>query len=205
MPLDHLVYATPDLQGTVELLTKRLGIAPSPGGQHTGQGTRNYLLSLGAGSYLEIIGPDLEQPSPAGPRPFRLDDLSGPLLAGWAVRAPHIDDRAARVRARGYDPGPVQSMSRVLPNGTLLEWKLTLRATDVVPSVIPFLIDWGDMPHPSSTAARGAKLLAFRGQTPDLAETRRILDALEVNLELDPGSSPSLTARIKGPGGEVVL
>ena len=203
--IDHLVYATPDLQATVDVLTERLGVAPSPGGRHTGQGTRNYLLSLGGGSYLEIIGRDPEQPPPAGPRPFRLDDLEKPLLAAWAARTPHIDERAARARASGYYPGQVQSMSRTLPDGTALQWKLTLRATDTIPSLIPFLIDWGDTPHPSATAAQGAELLAFQGVTHDLPETRRILDALEVELELVPGARPSLSARIGGPHGWVEL
>jgi hypothetical protein len=96
-------------------------------------------------------------------------------------------------------------MIRMLPDGRVLQWKLTLRAVDGVPSLIPFFIDWEDSRHPSATAAQGAELLAFGGETPDLSETRRILDALEVELELGPGADPSLTARIRGPGGEVVL
>jgi Glyoxalase-like domain len=203
--IDHLVYATPRLQATVDLLTQRLGVAPSPGGRHAGQGTRNYLLSLGGGSYLEIIGRDPEQPPPAGPRAFKLDDLEEPLLAGWAVRTRQIDEYVVRARSRGYDPGPICTMTRVLPDGKALHWKLTLRSTDAVPSLIPFLIDWDDTPHPSATATQGAELLTFQGETPDLSDTRRILDALEVDLELGPGARPSLTARIGGPRGEIVL
>jgi hypothetical protein len=205
MPLDHVVYATPDLRATVELLTERLGVAPSPGGRHTGQGTRNYLLSLGPVSYLEIIGPDPDQPPPAGPRPFGLDDLEAPLLAGWSIRTPQIEERVGRARARGYDPGQVRSMTRTLPSGGVLEWTLAVREMRAFPSVIPFLIDWGDTPHPSATAAQGVELLAFRGETPGLEEARRILDALEVDLKLDPGTKTKLIAHLRGPRGEIVL
>jgi len=79
--IDHLVYATPDLATTVGLLTDRLGTAPTPGGAHPGRGTRNALVGLGDGAYLEIIGPDLEQPAPLSARPFGIDTLSAPALA----------------------------------------------------------------------------------------------------------------------------
>jgi hypothetical protein len=74
-----------------------------------------------------------------------------------------------------------------------------------IPSVIPFLIDWSNTPHPSATAAQGVELLAFRGETPGLEEARRILDALEVDLKLDPGTKTKLIAHLRGPRGEIVL
>ena len=44
--LDHLVYATPDLDASVEELAERFGADPVPGGAHPGWGTRNALIGL---------------------------------------------------------------------------------------------------------------------------------------------------------------
>src|SRR5262249_11322359 len=56
--VDHLAYATPDLEKGVAEIERLLGVRATPGGQHPGRGTRNALVSLGPTSYLEIVGPD---------------------------------------------------------------------------------------------------------------------------------------------------
>ncbi|MEV4081897.1 VOC family protein, partial [Nonomuraea fuscirosea] len=91
MILDHLVYATPDLDATAAELERLLGVRPAEGGRHPGFGTRNRLVGLGGRSYLEIVGPDPEQEDPAGPRPFGIDGLRAAGLAGWALAVEDID------------------------------------------------------------------------------------------------------------------
>jgi hypothetical protein len=97
--VDHLVYATPDLNRGVEEIEKILGVRATPGGQHPGRGTRNALITLGPAIYLEIIAPDPEQPHPKTPRPFGIDGLKASRLVAWAAKGGDLErlrDEAAR-------------------------------------------------------------------------------------------------------------
>lgn len=204
--IDHLVYATPDLDAAVEWVAAALGVRPTPGGRHPGLGTHNALLDLGGGAYLELIGVDGDAVAAAdGPRPFGLDRIAGPRLAAWAARADGIDQCAARARRFGYDPGPVQSMSRSRPDGTELHWRVTSPGPQAV-EVLPFLIEWApDTPHPSTTSAVGCRLVSFTGAHPQPDAVAPMLRALGVELTVKPARTAMLRAVIEGPAGTVTL
>jgi hypothetical protein len=198
--VDHLVYAVPDLDAGVAELQDKLRLTLSPGGPHIGLGTRNLLANLGGGAYLEVIGPDPDQPKPEQPRPFGIDDLAAPRLVAWAIRVENISEVVDRARIRGYDPGPVTAMSRRRPDGVLLEWQLT----PPVAGVLPFLIDWGTTPHPSADAVQGAVLerLSISGYRKE--DVYKGLKALGLDFAVGYGP-PGLAAEIRTPDGEVVL
>lgn len=201
--IDHLVFGTPDLAATVAELSDRLGVELTPGGQHVGLGTRNFLASLGSGRYLEAIGPDPEQPDPGQPRPFGLDDLTAPRLLTWAAGVSDLASVVDRARQAGYDPGEVLSMSRRRADGVLLEWQVAF-SEETEGGLVPLLIDWGDSPHPSGDAAGGLELVSFTGTHPDPDRVAGKLAALGLELPVIPGS-PALWATLSTPAGEVVL
>jgi hypothetical protein len=89
--VDHLVYAAPDLDLAVAQIEALTGVHAAPGGRHPGRGTRNALLALGPTSYLEIIGPDVEQAAFERPRWFGIDDLVEARLLTWAVSAADLE------------------------------------------------------------------------------------------------------------------
>ncbi|MEM1333466.1 MAG: VOC family protein, partial [Actinomycetota bacterium] len=177
--LDHLVLVVPDLVAAIDRFESELGVLPDVGGRHVGLGTWNALLALTddrAGdhgairdpqSYLELIAVDPDQPTPDGPRPFGIDDDTGPRLATYAVRPSadeSLDDLVAGLRRVGHDPGDAVPMSRSTPDGTVLSWRLTF-PTGVGHGLVPFLIDWGDTPMPSRTVRARAELASFTGGT----------------------------------------
>jgi hypothetical protein len=123
--VDHLVFAAPSLEEGVRFIERTLGVTATPGGQHLGMGTRNALVSLGSDVYLEIIGPDPDQPEPARARPFGIDDLSGPRLVTWAARTTDLATMVEAAGKAGMDLGEIMEMSRQRPDGTLLRWELS--------------------------------------------------------------------------------
>jgi hypothetical protein len=202
--LDHLVLATPELAATVAHFTERTGIAPVAGGAHVGRGTRNYLVSLGGSRYLEIIGPDLEQPAPSAPRPFGLEGLAAARTVTWALSPPDLDAAVAAARAQGYDPGPVRAMSRRRPDGTLLEWRLTDGATAHPSGLVPFLIDWSSSPHPTTAGLPVAPLLELTATAPVPDEIRPLLSAVGAELPLAEGPV-GLSFTVNTPRGAVTF
>jgi len=202
--LDHLVLATPDLDATRAWIKSSLGVEPSAGGQHTGRGTRNYLLALGGGSYLEIIGRDADQPEPPAPRSFGIDGLTEPSLVAWAVRSANLEEAVRIAAGHGFGLGTVQAMSRATPDGEVLSWRLTFRQYERA-SIVPFFIDWGATRHPSVTAAAGASLTDLRAHHPRPEAVRPLLTALGVELRVEEGPDERLLASITAPGGRLEL
>jgi hypothetical protein len=207
--LDHLVYAGPDLAAAVDAVHAAIGVRPVEGGRHLGRGTRNHLLGLGAGGYLEVIGPDPDRPAPDRPRPFGVDELTSARLVTWAVHPPDLDAAVARAHSRGHDPGPVQPMSRRTPSGDLLSWRLTVPDTGpaLAPDggLLPFLIDWGSSTHPTEGDLPVVRLLGLSARHPDPAVVRSGLEALGVTLIVEGGADVVLTAVLQGPKGLVRL
>lgn len=206
--LDHLVYATPDLAASVDELNRRCGVLLSPGGQHVGLGTRNYLADLGDGAFLEVIGPDPGQPDPEHDRPFGVDHLLQPRLLTWAARVEDLDDAVRAAQQQGCDPGPITTMSRDREDGMRLSWRLAV-PPDLreFGGLVPFLIDWGGSPGPAATSARGLRLVSFTGFHPDVAkvEQRLAMLGLSADITVEEAPEPALRAVLQTPAGEVEL
>ena len=203
--IDHLVYATPDLQLGIAAIEKQLGVTATPGGQHPGLGTRNALVALGPASYLEIIGPDPDQPKPSGPRRFGIDDLTAPRIVRWVVKSSELAAVKTKADKAGVALGAVASGSRKRPDGVVLAWHYTDPATVVADGLVPFFIDWGTSPHPSLTAAKGATLVQLRAEHPEAPRVQKMLDALGLDLRVSQASTPALIATIDSPRGRVEL
>jgi hypothetical protein len=200
--LDHLVYAGPDLAEAVARVTALTGVTPAPGGSHVGLGTANHLADLGAGIYLEVIGPDPAQPEPLAPRPFGIDELTEPGLVAWAVRTTNLDATIASARAHGFDPGDAREMSRETAGGEVLRWRLT--PPSAPGTLHPFLIDWGGTPHPTTRGLPSIPLLMVTGTHPDPDSVLAVTDALGLELLVRRAPKAGLSAALRTPEGRQV-
>lgn len=203
--IDHIAFASFDVDEGVALVEALTGVRAAPGGPHPGIGTHNAMLSLGDDTYLEIIGKDPNQPEPKRERPFGLDATSAPRLASFAIHpdaGETIDDVSAVLREAGYDQGPVQSMSRVKPDGEEIHWRLTLASS---PGLIPFIIEWGDTPNPATVTPTGCTLVTLRGTHPDPESVRSVHSALGLPTEIVEGPDTKITLVLDTPNGRVEL
>jgi hypothetical protein len=203
--IDHLVYATSDLARSVDDLASRLGVRATVGGQHPGRGTRNALLALGPTTYLELIGPDPEQPDPPSPRWLGVDEITTPRLVTWAAVTTNIAARRDAARRAGIPLGPVRDGERRRTDGVLVRWSLTEPATLLDDGLLPFLIDWGDSPHPAATAAAGLRLRSLRAEHPNAASVSTRLRAMGLSLPVRTEIAPALIAELDTPYGVIEL
>jgi hypothetical protein len=200
--IDHLVYATPDLEASVTDLEKQLGVRAAAGGRHPGRGTRNALLGLGNRSYLEIVGPD---PSQDSPRWFGIDTMTNPRLTTWAANAANLDEVISQAARNGLRLGAITAGQRVRSDGVVLSWKFTDPITTVADGLVPFFIDWGRSPHPAESAPRGVQLISMRGEHPQPHRVIEALTSVDIPLRADYGPEPSLIAVLKTSKGLVEL
>ena len=199
--LDHLVVAARTLEEGAAFVLERLGVAVQPGGRHERMGTHNLLLNLGGGVYLEVIAIDPNGITPSRPRWFGLDSLvleSDPKLMHWVARTDQID---ALITASLEPLGVVHPMSRAA-----FEWRISIPDDGHLPGdgLIPTLIQWDVPTHPTAVLEdRGCKLEGLSGTHPNPERIRAALASLglEGALELHEGLEPTLTARIRTPGG----
>lgn len=202
--LDHFVYATPDFERELNAFERLTGTAPARGGRHLGLGTQNAILGLGRGVYLEVLGADPDS-DPQSARPFGLDDLEAPRLVAWSVRTTAINALVESARLNGFDLGEVHSMSRELPTGGTIDWRLTVAGDSTGVSTAPFVIDWGATPHPSLTAPTGARIDAFRLYDPEPEPLRRLAGFLQVDVVVGAARNPSLELELTVGDGPVTF
>jgi hypothetical protein len=202
-PVDHILFGARDLHDAVESLHRRLGVRAAGGGQHPGRGTHNALLALGPRTYLEIIAPDPGQPEPDGPRPYGVDGLSEDGLVGWALACDDVAAALAQARAAGFDPGDVIDGRRVTDTGSVLRWSLTRNALRA--GLVPFLIGWGDTPHPARSAPAGLTLQSLHIEHPQPASLAVPLRALGADVPVRQATTAALVVTVTGPAGPTEL
>ena len=204
--LDHLVYATPDLARTVREVGDLVGVRPSEGGRHPAWGTRNSLLALGPRMYLEVMGPDVDQPDPSRLLPFNMESLDRPRLVTWVCRAERLDELVERAKRVGIELGDIQAGSRRRPDGSTLLWTMTDLTMPREGGVVPYFINWGESHHPSESSPQGCLLEGLRAEHPEAERVQGILYHLGLgDLRVTSGQRPRLVASLETPLGIVEL
>ena len=148
MKLDHISYAAShdQLIDVVQRLGSILGSPFIDGGLHPRFGTRNFILPLKNGHYLEVVCP-IEHPaaelSPFGKVVSQRAAEGGGWLT-WVVSTEEItpiEERLKRKSVIGY---------RKRPDGSELQWKQLGVLGTLNDAQLPFFIEWLTKSHPST-------------------------------------------------------
>ncbi|MDO8308010.1 MAG: VOC family protein [Actinomycetota bacterium] len=150
MRLDHISYAcTPaELGDAVQRIGSDLGATFVDGGRHPSFGTRNFLLPLAHGCYIEVVAA-LDHPA-AEKAPFgRAVAQRAERGGGWMSWAVAVDDITPIEQRLGRE---ARAGHRIRPDGADLRWK-QIGVLDVLEDPqLPFFVEWetGATDHPST-------------------------------------------------------
>lgn len=203
--IDHIVFASADLERGMDEIEQLLGIRPVPGGRHPQFGTHNALLSLGPATYLEVIARDPNLPLPEQGTLVDLSDEQESHLITWVLRTEDIVALASAAGSAGLAIGSVQSGSREQPDGNTLCWQLTDPYAMPMGGAIPFLISWGETAHPASVVPHAGELLGLIIEHPDSTKVRQSVSVLEVDVAVVQADKFGLVARIETEDGVKIL
>jgi catechol 2,3-dioxygenase-like lactoylglutathione lyase family enzyme len=199
--LDHILIGVADLDAGRAWLAKATGVEPVYGGKHP-TGTHNALLSLGDGTYLELIAP---QPGTPAQTPYGdFARLTTPQPIGLAVAGGAIEPLRRRLESAGFALTAPQAGSRITPAGATLRWQAFGMEREVRQA--PFFIVWSaDSPHPSTTSPAGCTLRRFALAGPDHADLERLRAALDLDILVSPADTPSFEVELDCPAGPITL
>ena len=201
--IDHLLYGGPDLTRASQEINHLMGMAPITGGSHPGKGTRNELLGLTHGAYLEVIGPDASQQVAA--TWMDVDQFPVNRLFRWAAKCNDLEALVEKAKSAGIDLGDIQSGQRQKPDGSLLTWRLTNPDVLLGDGLIPFFIDWGENGNPTPTLPYAGEILDFYVSHPEPEPIQEMLNALEIDLEVKKAAHAGLVAQLSVPNGIINL
>jgi hypothetical protein len=192
--LDHVVVAIRSLDEGIAQFESLTGVRAVAGGRHPGRGTENALVSLGSGSYLEIIAPQSGASLSPEDEPMRtLDRLS---IIGWAVNVADVDGAVAALGSAGFATSPPRPGARLTPSGERLDWMTFGLSGERVDSA-PFFIHWSpNTRHPSTTAPGGCTLAELRVEDPAADRLSAALTALDVTHVSTAKGAKRIAARV---------
>ncbi|MGL5857513.1 MAG: VOC family protein [Angustibacter sp.] len=211
MRVDHVSYAAESggLHDTARRLASAIGVEPVDGGVHPRFGTRNVILPLADGRYVEVVEV-LDHPA-SDKAPFgqavrqRSEDGGGWL--GWVVA---VDDLVPVEQRLGRPSVPG---NRHRPDGVELHWRQIGVKGLLADPQLPFLVHWQvpETLHPSGAAPSSIRLqcLQIAGDEQRVTQWLGVPDCHQLTgVDLDftaPHGTPGLlSCTFATPAGDLV-
>jgi hypothetical protein len=199
--IDHILLGIDDLDRGVQQFEESTGVKPIYGGKHP-RGTHNALVSLGDGTYVEIIA--VQKGSTAPDDYAGLAQLHKLTPIGWAVSSKDSGQLRSRLEAAGMAVTEATPGSRTTPAGKTLSWQ-TFGLKDNFEEA-PFFIVWSaQTAHPSTTSPTGCKLQQWHIAGPHQKSLEHLRRTLELRVEGADAKSTSMRLALACPKGAVTF
>lgn len=204
-PIDHIVWAVPELATGMEQIRELTGITPVYGGRHLQFGTHNALLSLGERCYFEIIAPDPDNKEVPAPRWMGVDLIDTGQITRWALGTSQLSANAQHLSAVNKGLARTTEGQRLTASGDLLKWQLSVPQPAPLCETIPFLIDWQDSRHPAEGLNASCHIINFSIIDPKAKVLRHLLEKLRSDIAVEEGPVPKLKLELQTPLGRVTI
>ncbi len=134
--IDHIVIAVRDL-ATASHDYAQLGFTVTPGGEHTGGGTHNALISFADGAYFELIA--FREPDRPQEHKWWGRFAKGEGTVDFALLSDDVAAEATRLAEAGIDVDGPKDGGRLRPDGQQIAWRNLGLTAEGAP--LPFVIE----------------------------------------------------------------
>lgn len=205
--IDHVVFTVFDLDQSMEDFERRLGIRPIFGGHHKTFGTKNALVNLDSGMYLELLAADDANRAVKRPRWMGVDVLTKPQLTRWALKSTNLERDSRILKKYHPDMGQIMEGSRNTATGSRLQWQLSRPLALPEVELIPFCIDWGSSEiHPNQALPdMDCSLIELYGTHPSPKVYAKVFEELDIVFRVEEAPQIRLKMVLESPRGTVTL
>lgn len=199
--VDHIALGVNDTRAGMKYIEDLTGAkAYIPEGQQD-QWYRSAALGLGAGCYLEIIGPNPEYKKF---HPFKqiLKDLTTPKLFFWYLGTHKFKECRAVIEENDFQIEQYNHIQKEIDD-QLLDYEIAVIGQNGFESERPCLIQWNHFPKKRKKIEHICQLKSF-SVTSDHDSLQSLFDVLDVKMKVLKGE-PSMHLVIDSPKGEIVL
>lgn len=200
--IDHIVYVTPKLEQYAEYLSKKLGVDLVIGGRHLNKGTRNALLNLGNGCYLELLSVDEANKNIQPPRWMGVDLIEKPTISRWSLKSTDLESDCKILKEFDQHHGIIERGERKTQSGELLSWSMALPLSEPDVDIMPFFTDWQHSSfHPTEKLEEGCILQSLVVYHPQAEMVQSYMDRFGLNIKVEQWPSQKISISIKSPNG----
>ena len=195
------------MDAAIHEFEERLGVSPIFGGFHKTFGTKNALMSLGKGCYLELLAADDTNTEIPKPRWMGVDMLQRNQITRWVIKSNQLEADSATLKNKNSEMGTIREGSRNVANGGLLQWELIMPLPEPEVELLPFMVDWSTSEiHPADAIPdMGCRLIELYGVHPSPEKFKTIFEQLDIDFQIKTSKEIKLTAVIECPNGRIEI